>query len=561
MKFRNIIIALVFSLFSEGTLSAQIELFTDRTLYSAGEDILFSALVRKSPETKTQWSTVIYLNLVSPDGTSVSRGKYPLSSSSAQGYLPVPDQLLTGNYYLVAYTRWMQNFNPANYEYKPIKIINPYSSDLEPSCMNQCDTLPYIMKSDGNSIQEVIECETERTQYIGGEKVNITFRLPGTVSPTASPFTVMAGSPDVMDNPLFTGILPDSISYQSSGTIRYIPDLMGMSISGKVVNRETGTPIQNVLVELSLLEQNMRFHACQTGEDGSFVFALDSMTGSKEMFIAVRESGAENLEILVDNDFAVPNFSFSPRSFSLSENEQKEATLIMLISQIRKRFQNENPAIPGYQNLIKGDFYGIPSTRILIDDYIQLPSLSEVFIEVVPGVQSITRNKERSLQFNGNVAKQNYMGTFKPLVLLDQVPVYDIEKLLALSPQKIYSIEVVDELYYLGNFTYGGIISITSKKGDMAGMDLPEGSFFFDFNTFQPQPALTDVHAANQDDEKQSFVLGNTLHWNPNLNLVPGRSTGLSLTAPDRSGSYLILVRGLSADGSLLQGRCSFRVE
>ena len=90
----------------------------------------------------------------------------------------------------------------------------------------------------------------------------------------------------------------------------------------------------------------------------------------------------------------------------------------------------------------------------MIDDYIQLPSLSEVFIELVPGVQPVTRNKKRSLTFNGNVAKQNFIGSFDPLILLDQVPVYDLEKLLALSPQKLYSIEAVNELYYLGDITY-----------------------------------------------------------------------------------------------------------
>ena len=142
-----------------------------------------------------------------------------------------------------------------------------------------------------------------------------------------------------------------------------------------------------------------------------------------------------------------------------------------------------------------------------------------------------------------------------------RIPVHDLEKLFALSPQKLQRIEVVYEVYYLGNFTYGGIISITSRLGDMAGMDLPENSFFFDFNTFQPQHVLTELHAANQNGDKHASVLGNTLLWQTGLNLEPGRSTSLSLTAPDRPGRYLVLIRGLSSDGSLIQGRCSFTVE
>jgi len=557
MKLRIHILAFIFALFLPGALRAQIELVTDRTLYATGEEILFTAYLTPSGETSTPWSKVLYLTLVSPDGTSVSRGKYPISSYTAKGYLNVPDQLLTGNYYLVAYTRWMQNFGPTYYEYKQVKVINPFTSQLEPSCLQGNGDHMSGTGNGDNPADELIDCIPERQKYRRGEEVNISIHL-GTIVPSASPFTVVAGRPEVMDSMLNTKLLPESIMHLSNGSLQYFPDLLGLSLSGKVTNSGSGEPVEGALVELSVLERDLSFRAGYSREDGTFLFALDSMTGSKEMFITASHPEYGELEVRVDNDFAPSNFSFPPMPFRLSDEEKIEATRIMQVSQIKKSYQDGVGQETDYRG--QGDFYGVPTSRILIDDYIQLPTLSEVITELVPGVIVVTRSRKRSLQFNGNVAKQAYMGSQKPLILVDNVPVRDLIKFLALSPQKVFSIEVIDELYFLGDVTYGGIISLDSRKGDMAGMDLPEGSFFFDFNTYLTQPEQVMLMEAGHAGDNTGSIIDNTLYWDPELDIVPGRTHGISLTAPDRPGRYLVLVRGLSKDGRMLQGRGSFVV-
>ena len=561
MRYRIGLSALIIAFTFAGNLRAQIEVFTDRTLFAAGENILFSAFVRKTGlQAEDSWSKVLYLDLVRPDGTSVSRGKFPVSGITAEGYLPVPDQVLTGNYYLVAYTRWMQNFSPIHYEYKLIKIVNPFIAEMEPSCLQGTGDLPFSRRTQLDYIDEVISCKPLHSHYRWEEQVQLSFQISKQHSP-ASSLIVLAGRPEVMDSLLYTSVIPDSIYFQSPDTIQYPPDLMGLSLSGKVLSRDTGEPVNNTLVELSMLGQDQQFHVRPTENDGSFVLGLDSITGSREMFISARDMEERDLEIRVDNDYAISNFAFSPRPFTLTETELEEAQRIMINSQLGQRFQESSQGSADLVNPVESSFYGLPSDRILIDDYVQLPTLKEVLIELIPTVLPVLHNKKPALQFSGNIASRDFMSFYEPLLLLDNVPVYKLENLLGMNPQKLHSIEVVNELYILGNTIYGGILSITSKNGDMAGIDLPDNSFFFDFAGFLPQPLLESFTDTNSGEENRIPDLRNTLFWETGLELNPGQTSQVTLTAPGRPGRYLVLIRGLTAEGRILQGRCSFMVE
>jgi hypothetical protein len=545
-----------------GTINEKIELFTDRSIYAVGENIFFSAfLYNPTGQASTCWSRVIYLDLVTPDGTSVARGKYPSDCTHAEGYITVPEQLLTGNYYLVAYTRWMLNYSPLHYTYSLVKIINPFTPQLEPSCLQGGSMIPYASEVEVNSIEEVIVCTTDRSRYQAGEQARLSVRLPETIQPLASQFTVTAGSPVIMDSLSQNIVRPDSTDYQSTESIRYLPDLMGLSISGKVFQAGSTEPVSNVLVEISILGQDPHFLSCLSEDDGSFCFALDSMTGRHELVIAARAPDDRDLEIRVDNDFTPANFSFAPRPFILSDSEKEEATRIMLNMQIRKSYEvgSSNAAISAIPD--KGNFYGKPTSRILIDEYIELPNLQEVVIELLPEVHYRTQNGKASLQFAGNTITRSIIGNFVPLVLIDQLPIYDLEKLLEHSPRNLYSIDVVNELYMVGNNTYGGIFSVISEKGDLAGIDLPENSFFFDFTTYQPQSSTAYSQIAGGEGEVPVPDLRNTLFWEPGLELVPGQASEVVFNAPERPGRYQVMIRGLSADGNVLQGRCAIIIE
>jgi hypothetical protein len=108
---------------------------------------------------------------------------------------------------------------------------------------------------------------------------------------------------------------------------------------------------------------------------------------------------------------------------------------------------------------------------------------------------------------------------------------------------------------------FGGIISIFSKKGDMAGIDLPENSYFFDFRTYEPQKDIIFPDYSGSTTNERIPDFRNTMYWNPVLQGSPGETISCEFFTSDNTGEYLVIVRGISEQGSMLEGRCSFTLE
>jgi len=106
---------------------------TDRGLYIVGEDINFRVFNHGLESMqKMKWSSVFYMELISPQGYSHSQAKFALDSTGVSSAIQVPENLPSGTYYLKGYTRWMRNNGPDTYAYLSVEIVNPYSKTMVP---------------------------------------------------------------------------------------------------------------------------------------------------------------------------------------------------------------------------------------------------------------------------------------------------------------------------------------------------------------------------------------------------------------------------------------------
>ena len=112
----------------------QLHLFADRSIYAVDEIIYFMADHRVSGlRGEHPWSSVLYVELIGSNGKALAQGKYRLSGGLAEGSMHIPAGSLSGDYYLKSYTRWMRNTGPGSFSYTPLKIINPYRSEVQES--------------------------------------------------------------------------------------------------------------------------------------------------------------------------------------------------------------------------------------------------------------------------------------------------------------------------------------------------------------------------------------------------------------------------------------------
>ena len=56
-----------------------------------------------------------------------------------------------------------------------------------------------------------------------------------------------------------------------------------------------------------------------------------------------------------------------------------------------------------------------------------------------------------------------------PLILLDGIPVFDVDKIIAYDPLKVRKLEVVAARYYRGPINAYRIVSLTTYSGDLPG--------------------------------------------------------------------------------------------
>jgi hypothetical protein len=92
----------------------------------------------------------------------------------------------------------------------------------------------------------------------------------------------------------------------------------------------------------------------------------------------------------------------------------------------------------------------------------------------------------------------------------------------------------------------------------MAGIDLPAGSYFFDYRAMQPmEPTLV----MPSEGGHRAPDTRNTVCWMDHLVMEGGESEKITFRAPRTGGDYIILVRGMSDQGGILSVATQFTVE
>jgi hypothetical protein len=198
------------------------------------------------------------------------------------------------------------------------------------------------------------------------------------------------------------------------------------------------------------------------------------------------------------------------------------------------------------------DFYGIPDKRYMLDNYVRFPDMQEILQEFIPEVR-VRRNDGKAFLQVVNLPFKVFFEQ-PALVLLDGVPVTDIDQLLQLDPLRIQSIDVVARKFFLGQMQMHGIVHYKTYKTDLAGYKLPAGQLVSDYQgmSLPMVPAYLGNGALRIPDFR------NTLYWRKPGPLSKGRFQCFSQDAP---GQYRIQVYGIDRAGNLYQGQRSFLVK
>ena len=523
---------------------------TDRSIYLTGEQVHFLATVWNGEDlNKPVQSKVLYCEIITPDGDKIAGDKFLINQSSVGACINIPDNLLTGYYYIRAYTKLMRNYGPESYGYKQIRIINPGSVEMLSTGNSQSTTDLKMILTSSDGFKDMLRVSSDKTAYSTRDTITIY------VQPTNP---AVSGIKNLSLSVVPEGTNSTSTFFQSSKKLAfekpgYYPETRGLSISGKLTEASSTNPVPGKKVNLSIIGQGRDFMALRTDSSGRFFFALPDYYGSRDIFICAEKTGFQNVKIWIDNDFCTTPFRLPAPEFNLTEQEKITVQNMAQNMQINSRFYADSLQETQSTNKEESAFYGHPSAVIFLDKYIQLPTIEEYFNELPSQVKVRKRKGESYFAVQGNAN----LSFFDPLVLIDWVAVDEPSKILAVSPQNISRIEVVNEDYVKGGQTYGGIISIISKKGDFAGIDLPSTGIFINYHFLNENKCVekNKYTDANMPDSR------NTILWKPDISLQKSKVEKIVFTAPDTPGKYSMVFEGVTTNGEVFSVTSSFEVK
>jgi len=523
--------------------------FTDRTTYITGETVLFSAWLEAGPYTQSlSGSRILYAELVKPDGSRVSGGKYILEEHHAAGCLEIPDDIPSGFYYLKSYTRWMRNGSREKYAYNRLRIINPYRRELLTG-NDQPDTLSGKFISNPMAAGAAGSIRMAQTHFNTSEEIRLTIEWNTPIGNRQH--MCLSVVPDRTCDSIVSFFGSQAAGADPDRGI-YYSETRGISLSGRFVESGTREPVRNGLVSLSVIGDH-DVMAIRTDSNGQFYFALPDYAGSLDIFLCGEEVPGKSTELLIDNDFCSKPVALPVPEFRLSA-EEEETVLKMAANQKITSVYHQNLQGDNNRDFFSDvPFYGTPDEILVMDKYIDLPTMEDYFSELVGTVN--VRKHEGKKVFRFNNARIEML-IYDPLVLVDYVTVSDIEKILSLSPRQLDRIELVNSPYIKGNITYGGIISFISKDNDFAGIDLPSSGTFIHYQFLADcRPAnLTGPLPANIPDSR------NTVYWDPNIKTDDKGKAEIVFKAPATPGKYLVVLRTADNSGNYSEIRKTIEV-
>jgi len=536
----------------------KITVCTDRTMYISGEEIRFAVSVTSpGPSNNEVFSRIVYCELITGEGHRIAGGKYPLQDLTGSGCLAIPETTVSGIYFLKVYTRFMRNIGPSGYTYLPLKIINPYKTDVLPGNGNLQRDLETPSLPNPNPGARAIRLLTAKTDFSPRETVHLGISVdPG----------------EVESGKLCIAVVPENTSapyncqeWQRTDSATfgiYLPETRGISLSGQLVAAGEGTALSGAKAYLSIIGDK-DIQVVRTDSAGKFYFALPGYYGSRDLFLCAEELPDVVPELLIDNDFCTRPVTLPSFRFSLSDKEQEAAYRLAVNARVTSLFRDQGRPEPPASDPAVGDtprtpFYGKPTEVLVMDNYIELPTLEEYFTELVVMVKVKKVQGKKRFRF---LSTQNDMSIYDPLVLVDWVAVDTMDKILRMSPRDIDRIELVDAPYVKGDITYGGIVSFVSKKNDFAGIDLPTSGTFVNYQFLDPchDSIPTGIPSGFQSGFQSGFPSGtlpattpdarNTVFWAPSIRTDKQGNAALSFTLPDTPGNYRILLRGINRAG------------
>lgn len=348
--------------------------------------------------------------------------------------------------------------------------------------------------------------------------------------------------------------------FKGNTTFPNLPEFDGHFIFGKMTNTVTGKPAKNIGAYLAAPDSPARLYFARSDDKGEVRFEVKEFFGPKEVTVQTNLRQDSTYRFEMANPFSKSPLTSGLSSFKFDKN--LENTLLTR----SVNMQTINAFLPKWYKETKYvfpdslAFFGKPDEKYFLDDFTRFPTMEEVMREYVRGVMVRRRQKEFHFFMMDKLFPQTFFND-DPLILLDGIPIFNTDKIMAFDPLKVKKIELMSARYFLGFGVFTGIVSLSTYRGDLAGFELDPRILVMPYEGPQIK---REFYAPKYDTpvNMQSRIpdFRNLLHWAPDVKTDAQGKAQISFYTSDQVGHYRVIVQGMTKNGLVGSKTFSFEV-
>ena len=231
-------------------------------------------------------------------------------------------------------------------------------------------------------------------------------------------------------------------------------------IKARIKNTSGGQTFKasDIRPSIGIVGKQIHYFEGKMVNDSIAVFYTYGIHGRQPLVLSATSSPGVSLPIEMISPFAV----LLPKSlphlvFHYQRSEVEARSLDM-----QRRQKSEDIVPLGYDDTVLGTK---PDLTYNLDEYRQFFTIREVLLEYVNCVSNIKINNVPQLIVHKDQAPSASL--WPSLVLIDGMPVINVERLLGYDARRIHYINIYGGQYTFGGVVYNGILSFVTRSGQL----------------------------------------------------------------------------------------------
>lgn len=340
---------------------------------------------------------------------------------------------------------------------------------------------------------------------------------------------------------------------------QYPLEYNGHIVTVRVIDTRTGAPAPGISVFLSIPSNYFRIYSSRSNAQGFAYFDVKDVYGATEFYLqtASLEEHSYRFEVLPPFSTQYTRTGLPPFSLSSDVEQLETNSIAMQVQNVYRSDSLRRFAMPQVRDTLP--FYGKSDYTYRLDDYVRFNTMEEVLREYVRLINVALRGgKLHLLMFD------EYLKAFfedHVLVMVDGVPLVDINKIFEYDPHKVRQLDVIAKGYVLGPYYFKGVASFTTYNGNLDGLTLDPRLLMVNYESLQLQREFyAPVYETEHQKASRIPDFRTTLLWKPDITTDEKGSSAFSFYTSDIKGQYVGVLQGLDKEGRPASATFRFEV-